>query len=146
MFILFAQMYENVYKTLSCNATLSAEIKIFERQFTPFASILTLCCNSKNMWENNTCIALDKVDGRICVYLLSSAVAYYQIVFPHSKVHGANMGPIWDQQDSGGPHVGPHEEPCYLGCLRLFDLLAYFWLVWLAIRDLYRMITPCSSK
>ena len=24
-----------------------------------------------------------------------------------NKVHGANMGPIWDRQDSGGPHIGP---------------------------------------
>ena len=26
---------------------------------------------------------------------------------PESKVHGANMGPIWGRQDPGGPHVGP---------------------------------------
>ena len=26
--------------------------------------------------------------------------------FPYSKVHGANMGPIWGRQDPGGPHVG----------------------------------------
>ena len=26
---------------------------------------------------------------------------------PDSKVHGANMGPIWGWQDPGGPHVGP---------------------------------------
>ena len=26
---------------------------------------------------------------------------------PDRKVHGANMGPIWDRQDPGGPHVGP---------------------------------------
>ena len=26
---------------------------------------------------------------------------------PESKVHGANMGPIWSQEDPGGPHVGP---------------------------------------
>ena len=26
---------------------------------------------------------------------------------PHSKVHGANMVPIWGRQDPGGPHVGP---------------------------------------
>ena len=26
---------------------------------------------------------------------------------PGSKVHGANMGPIWGRQDPGGPHVGP---------------------------------------
>ena len=29
------------------------------------------------------------------------------ILFPDSKVHGANMGPIWGRQDPGGPHVGP---------------------------------------
>ena len=27
--------------------------------------------------------------------------------FPDSKIHGANMGPIWDRQDPAGPHVGP---------------------------------------
>ena len=27
--------------------------------------------------------------------------------FPDSKVHGANMGPIWGRQDPGGPHIGP---------------------------------------
>ena len=26
---------------------------------------------------------------------------------PDSKVHGANMGPIWGRQDPGGSHVGP---------------------------------------
>ena len=26
---------------------------------------------------------------------------------PDSKVHGANMGLIWGQQDLGGPHVCP---------------------------------------
>ena len=31
----------------------------------------------------------------------------YDHPFPDSKVHGANMGPIWGQQDPGGPHVGP---------------------------------------
>ena len=27
--------------------------------------------------------------------------------YPDSKVHGANMGPIWGRQDPGGPHGGP---------------------------------------
>ena len=26
---------------------------------------------------------------------------------PESQVDGANMGPSWDRQDPGGPHVGP---------------------------------------
>ena len=25
---------------------------------------------------------------------------------PDIKVHGANIGPIWCRQDTGGPHVG----------------------------------------
>ena len=29
------------------------------------------------------------------------------IKYPDSKVHGANMGPIWGRQNPGGPHVGP---------------------------------------
>ena len=29
---------------------------------------------------------------------------------PNSKVHGANMGPIWGRQDTGGPHVGPMND------------------------------------
>ena len=28
-------------------------------------------------------------------------------IFPGSRVHGANMGPIWGRQDPGGPHDGP---------------------------------------
>ena len=28
-------------------------------------------------------------------------------VNPDSKVHEANMGPIWGRQDPGGPHVVP---------------------------------------
>ena len=28
-------------------------------------------------------------------------------VIPDSKIHGANMGPIFGRQDPGGPNVGP---------------------------------------
>ena len=28
-------------------------------------------------------------------------------ISPDSKIHGANMGPIWGGQDPGGPHVHP---------------------------------------
>ena len=36
-------------------------------------------------------------------FLISSR---YMCHNPNSKVHGANMGPIWGRQDPGGPHVG----------------------------------------
>ena len=31
----------------------------------------------------------------------------WTVSHPDSKVHGANMGPIWDRQNLVGPHVGP---------------------------------------
>ena len=36
---------------------------------------------------------------------------------PDSKVHGANMGPIWGRQDPGGPMLAPRtllSGCCYL--------------------------------
>ena len=38
-----------------------------------------------------------------CLDVNQWAILYY----PGSKVHGVNIGPIWDRQDPGGPHVGP---------------------------------------
>ena len=39
-------------------------------------------------------------------------VAWFVCITPDSKVHGANMGPIWDRQDPGGR--GPHVDPMNL--------------------------------
>ena len=41
-------------------------------------------------------------------YLISrSIITQYSYSIPDSKVPGANMGPIWGQQDPDGSHVGP---------------------------------------
>ena len=45
-------------------------------------------------------------------YITSGAVWNH---FPDSKFHGANMGPIWGQQDLGGPHVGPMNLAIWVG-------------------------------
>ena len=46
-----------------------------------------------------------------CIYRVTSrgreALMPLQLSVPDSKVHVANMGPIWGRQDPGGPHVGP---------------------------------------
>ena len=36
-------------------------------------------------------------------------------VYPGSKVDGAKMGPIWGQQDPGGPYVGPMNLVMWVG-------------------------------
>ena len=47
-------------------------------------------------------------------------------VYRDSKIHGANMGPIWGRHDPGGPHIGPMNlaiwvyvriSPCISVCL-----------------------------
>ena len=40
-------------------------------------------------------------------------------IVPDSKVHGANMGPIWGRQDPDGPHVGPMNFAIWGGMLNL---------------------------
>ena len=48
------------------------------------------------------------------LYNILSNVALYKGLdkdrdthYPDSKVHEANIGPIWGRQGPGGPHVGP---------------------------------------
>ena len=41
------------------------------------------------------------------LYLTGATAAELWQYIADSKVHGANMGPIWGRQDPGGPHVGP---------------------------------------
>ena len=48
----------------------------------------------------------------------SAAMILMQIaknILPDSKVHGANVGPIWGRQDPGGPHVGPMNFAIWAG-------------------------------
>ena len=39
------------------------------------------------------------------------------VTYPDSKVHGANMGPIWGRQDPGGPHVGHMNFPIWVSAM-----------------------------
>ena len=50
--------------------------------------------------------------------------------YPDSKVHGANMGPIWGRQDLGGPHVGPMNFAIWVECVpKQAKWLGSKWLV-----------------
>ena len=51
----------------------------------------------------------------------------FLVIIPDSKVHGANMGPIWGRQVPGGHHVGPMKFAIWNGlCL---------WLVYICDPD-----------
>ena len=57
---------------------------------------------------------------------------------PDRKVHGANMGPIWDRQDPGEPHVGPMNFAIWAGIP--FIPKNNLWLLPL-VQDLEKLIT-----
>ena len=44
--------------------------------------------------------------GQISLHYIVKISVNVNETYPDSKVHGANMGPIWGRQDPGGPHVG----------------------------------------
>ena len=72
-------------------------------------SVLFMVCGvivvSVIVWGTRTCIRRKQVHGTYqCPRWL---IWFYVQYYPDSKVHGANMGPIWGRQDPGGPHVGP---------------------------------------
>ena len=60
------------------------------------------------IWPVN--LGLDRMPLLSLLYSMSCYISstYERMsTIPDSKVHGANMGRIWGQQDPGGPHVGP---------------------------------------
>ena len=72
------------------------------------------------LWVNISCKYQKSTVAKKCTCLIGTLYAMrqtneiltkweqkIQMNFPDSKVHGANMGPIWDRQDPGGLHVGP---------------------------------------
>ena len=55
----------------------------------------------------------------------------YIDIMPDSKVHGANMGPTWGQQDPGGSHVG-HVNLAILDANETLELLTnYLSEIWI---------------
>ena len=48
---------------------------------------------------------------------------------PDSKVHGANMGPIWVLSDPGGPHVGPINLVIMAGYSSKLTSVYFNWVV-----------------
>ena len=65
------------------------------------------------------------------VYIIVADGLVTQGTNPDSKVHGANMGPIWGRQDPGGPHVGPMNFAIYddtsIMTMVLILFSAMFW-------------------
>ena len=55
-------------------------------------------------------VIITSIERHYSIYWTSSQTRNFvsgPYINPDSKVHGANMGPLWGRQDPGGPHVGP---------------------------------------
>ena len=103
------------------------------------------------------CLSMEVIIGFILENVLKLSPRcrlFLQIAYtngPDSKVHGANMGPIWGGQDPGGRHVGPMNltiwelfvsQPCYpWGKRYLFKPKWYHLLTHLCITSI-----QCSNQ
>ena len=64
-----------------------------------------ICCRQQSRWIVHP---IEYVHGCVLLCFRCVTTSWVSIGYiPDSKVHGANMGPIWGRQDPGGPHVGP---------------------------------------
>ena len=70
------------------------------RKMVPFDDVIML--SGARFW---IVICLQHLS--VCLKIIENASVVKQTHYPDSKVHGANMGPIWGRQDPDGPHVGP---------------------------------------
>ena len=72
----------------------------------------------------NTCLSacIMEVNLQSVSHALNIWMQYGLQNIPDSKVHGANMGPIWSQQDPVGPLVGPMN-------FAIWDDIQYLWIV-----------------
>ena len=75
------------------------------------------------LWQNKPQQNYAYVWGNILCYEETHHTKKKHIYYPDSKVHGANMGPIWARQDPGGPHFVPWI--CYLGTHETVDKALY---------------------
>ena len=75
---------------------------------TPGAQCILYRWLSPEMIEwNSTLQWVSVYEACIGITSLLKTERRVQELCPDSKVHGANMGPIWGRQDPGGPHIGP---------------------------------------
>ena len=58
-------------------------------------------------WSDPSLFLYQLISNGWCQLMIEAISHTPLTVLPDNKVHGANMGPIWGQQDPGGPRVGP---------------------------------------
>ena len=97
-------------------------------------SVLILC--PKCVWGPMAIPLTEAISGMLGlgssnIMMLNPASLVHTVNNPDSKVHGANMGPIWGRQDPDGPHVGPMKNAIWELVTHLVpsDYLNQWWLV-----------------
>ena len=118
-----------------------------------FSSMRYLYCDDFQCCVN-ICLVCPVLNGIILSKF--TCLFYRTILYLDSKVHGANMGPIWDWQDPGGPMLAPWTLLSGYVSTALYRLAPYsgilaFWLIWFAYhttlsKALYYVILSYKSS
>ena len=108
----------------------------------------TLLCKIQVFRKFNTddCKAIAQTWLDVCTTQIAYDIHSLQTC-PDSKVHWANMGPIWGRQDPGSPHVGPMNLAIWVeNCKMVWKALVYLIL---RVQDLlvpHRTKLSCNPK
>ena len=66
--------------------------------------------------------------GKCFIYIFVCGCTRFSM-YPDSKVHWANMVPIWDRQVPGGPHVGPMNFAIWVDIF-----IRWWWIYYLRVK------------
>ena len=123
---------------------MAKEGKFLRLKFTVcyFVNVNITFCRSSNITASNGMYNLELRTELYLLYLLTfshwTCVNIPIFIFclnPDSKVHGANMGPIWGRQDPGGLHVGPMNFIIWEGTA--CPLPGQYVQTWFGVRTIY---------
>ena len=74
-----------------------------------------------SVWISQPTVDVNLIDGPPDIICNHDLVAVATYDFLDSKVHGANIEPIWGRQDPGGPYVDPMNLPIWVYCTHTFS-------------------------
>ena len=94
----YANMCRNLTKT-NTSILVHGQVEYLKCHMIYFMFIKHMCLARVKPVTTDAARTWVRIAWKICNSILQQ--------HPDSKVHGANMGPIWDRQDPGGPHVSP---------------------------------------
>ena len=122
------------HRKASCPDCLNTKGMHYHRAIYIFHGCITTMLAHYHRYKSITCPSITSTANQknVLMPILTSLVAQqvvrmtsgatndYMAVYPDSKFHEANTGPIWGRQDPGGSHVGPMNFVIWVHIIKMY--------------------------